>query len=105
MKCTAKITSKGQITIPAEVRRALGVGAGDALVFEKDDEGIRVLPKRKGESPFAKYRGIGNPGMPSGREEILRYLRDATGRDPDEEEWEQAYERKVAEEARAKKSA
>ena len=105
MKCAAKITSKGQITIPVEVRRALGVGEGDSVVFEAEGEVIRVLPKRRGESPFAKYQGIGNPGMPSGREVILRYLREATGRDPDEEVWEQAYERMVAEAARDKKSA
>ncbi len=54
MKCTAKITSKGQITIPAEVRRALGVGEGDMVIFEADGEGVRVLPKRAGTSPFAK---------------------------------------------------
>jgi antitoxin PrlF len=105
MKCTAKITSKGQITIPVEVRRALGVGEGDSLVFETDAEGIRVVPKREGESPFAKYRGIGNPGIPSGREAMLKFLREEHGRDPDEEEWEQAYERMVAGAARDKKSA
>lgn len=29
----ATVTSKGQITIPAEVRRSLGVGAGDRVEF------------------------------------------------------------------------
>jgi antitoxin PrlF len=105
MKCTAKITSKGQITIPVEVRRALGVGEGDSVIFETDSDGVRVVPKREGESPFAKYRGMGNPGLPSGRDAILKYLREAQGRDSDEEEWEQAYERMVAEAARDKKSA
>ncbi|MCH8107833.1 MAG: AbrB/MazE/SpoVT family DNA-binding domain-containing protein, partial [Chloroflexi bacterium] len=28
---TAKITSKGQITLPKEVRRRLGVGPGDQV--------------------------------------------------------------------------
>jgi AbrB family looped-hinge helix DNA binding protein len=91
MKCTAKITSKGQITIPIEVRRALGVGEGDALIFEKDDEGIRVLPKRKGGSPFAKYQGIGNHGIPRDTD-IVQYVREMRGHDADEDEWEQAYE-------------
>ncbi|MGE0194488.1 MAG: AbrB/MazE/SpoVT family DNA-binding domain-containing protein [Methylocystis sp.] len=29
------MTSKGQITLPAEVRGALRVGTGDTLIFEK----------------------------------------------------------------------
>lgn len=33
MEATAKITSKGQITIPKAVREALGVSEGDSLVF------------------------------------------------------------------------
>ncbi|CCJ08753.1 AbrB/MazE/SpoVT family DNA-binding domain-containing protein [Methylocystis sp. SC2] len=31
----ATLTSKGQITLPAEVRRALRVHTGDSLVFEQ----------------------------------------------------------------------
>ncbi len=38
MKPSSKITSKGQITIPAEVRAALGVREGDRVVFEKSGE-------------------------------------------------------------------
>ena len=30
----AKVTSKGQVTIPIEVRRALGIDEGDFLAFE-----------------------------------------------------------------------
>ena len=33
------ITSKGQITVPAEVRRHLGVSARDKLAFVIDDDG------------------------------------------------------------------
>ena len=79
MQKQAKITSKGQITVPHEVRRALGVQSGDRLVFESDEEGIRVRPVRV-KSPFAKYRGIGNPGIPSGRQAIRRWMREGRGR-------------------------
>jgi len=36
---TATITSKGQITIPAEVRNALLVGAGDRVEFVQIEPG------------------------------------------------------------------
>ena len=39
----AKITSKGQVTIPASVRRELGVESGDRLVFVIEDDGRIAL--------------------------------------------------------------
>ena len=38
------ITSKGQVTIPAAVRRALGVGTADTLVFRIVDGKVEVEP-------------------------------------------------------------
>lgn len=74
----AKITSKGQITIPNAVRRALGVRTGDKLAFEERSGEMRVVPIRA-KSPFARYRGIGNPGIGSGRRAIQKWLRDVRG--------------------------
>ena len=79
MEKRARITSKGQITIPREVRRTLGVRAGDSLVFESDRRGVRVRPVRA-EGRFGKYRGIGNPRIPSGRKGILRWVRELRGK-------------------------
>jgi antitoxin PrlF len=43
--CTAPLTSKGQITIPAEVREALGVDTGDRVEFvEIPPGGINLSP-------------------------------------------------------------
>jgi AbrB family looped-hinge helix DNA binding protein len=78
MEKRAKLTSKGQITVPLEFRRLLGVKAGDDLVFESTDTGVSVRPLRK-ESPFAKYQGIGNPGIGSGRKAIVKYVRELRG--------------------------
>jgi antitoxin PrlF len=36
---SAKLTSKGQITIPKEVRKALGLQTGDRLAFRLRDDG------------------------------------------------------------------
>ena len=65
---TARVTSKGQITIPKHVRDRLGLRPGDALEF-LEEAGIWRIRKEVAESPFDKYRG---------------YLRHLSGRDPDE---------------------
>jgi len=46
----ARVTTKGQVTIPAEVRKALDIGEGDDLLFEVVKAGearIRVLKRRR----------------------------------------------------------
>lgn len=46
----ARVTSKGQITIPADVRRELGINQGDDLVFEVTSERsvqLKVLKRRR----------------------------------------------------------
>jgi antitoxin PrlF len=84
MKKQAKVTSKGQITVPREIRRRLGVRAGDKLEFEEDGEGVRVTAVRN-ESVFEKYRGIGTPGIGKGRKAIQKWLRELRGHDKDDE--------------------
>ena len=78
MALTAKITSKGQITVPNQVRRALGVGAGDRLAFEERAGEMCVVPIRA-ESPFTRYRGMGNPQIGSGKRAIVKWLRELRG--------------------------
>ena len=79
MQKQAKITSIGQITVPRDVRRALGVQAGDHLVFESTGDEVRVHAL-KTKSVFSEYRGIGNPGIGSGRKHINLCLRGSRGR-------------------------
>jgi len=64
----ARLTSKGQITIPKAVRERLGLQPGDEIEFVEDNESYRVR-KRILSSPFEKYRGC---------------LKDLAGCDPDE---------------------
>jgi AbrB family looped-hinge helix DNA binding protein len=78
MQKQSKLTSKGQITVPIEIRRILGVREGDRLLFESDGEGVRIRPLRS-KSVFSKYRGIGTPGIGSGRKAINRWLREMRG--------------------------
>ena len=65
---TAKITSKGQITLPKQVRDRLGLGPGDEVEFVEEDSRF-VLTKKVRKSPFVEYRG---------------YLKEERGRDPDQ---------------------
>jgi AbrB family looped-hinge helix DNA binding protein len=42
----SKITAQGQISVPVDVRRKLGVGPGSILEWE--DEGSRIVVRRAG---------------------------------------------------------
>lgn len=53
---TAKVTSKGQITIPKPVRDRLGIRPGDEVEFIEDDGQFRVR-RRPASSAFARHRG------------------------------------------------
>lgn len=78
---TAKVTSKGQITIPVEIRRALGVKTGDKLRFKRQKGGVR-LERAVEENVFEKWRGIGGfPGMGKGRNAVIAYFREMRGHD------------------------
>lgn len=39
----ATMTSKGQITIPAEIRKAMSLSAGERVVFTQLDDGTTVM--------------------------------------------------------------
>jgi antitoxin PrlF len=58
MPWQSTITSKGQVTVPVEIRRKLGLKRGDRVEFlERDGETI-IARATERESPFAKYAGI-----------------------------------------------
>jgi hypothetical protein len=52
-----------RIAVPREVQCAPGVRPDDQPHFEQDDSEFRRKPPSE-ESPFEKYRGIGNPATP-----------------------------------------
>ena len=54
---TAKLTSKGQLTLPKPVRMRLGVATGDEVEFV-EDQGRIVLRKHVVVSPFDRYVGL-----------------------------------------------
>lgn len=52
----ARMTSKGQITVPKEVRERLRVGPGDALDFVYAGDHLEVRPIRRRR--FEDFRGL-----------------------------------------------
>lgn len=54
---SSTISSKGQITVPLEIRRRLGLKEGDRVEFVVEDERTIIRPARAPENPFEKYAG------------------------------------------------
>ena len=53
---TAKVTSKGQITLPKKIRERLGVHPGENVGFEEKG-GLLIIRKVVAKSPFDKWVG------------------------------------------------
>ncbi|MFW6017829.1 MAG: AbrB/MazE/SpoVT family DNA-binding domain-containing protein [Halapricum sp.] len=56
-----RVTTNGQVTIPKEIRDALGIEPGDEVAFEEVESGYKIQKKEPttadGGDPFEKYRG------------------------------------------------
>jgi len=62
----SKVTAQGQISVPAEVRRKLGIGPGSVL--EWDQEGDQVVVRRAGRYSFADlHQALFPNGPPKSR--------------------------------------
>jgi antitoxin PrlF len=69
-----RVTQKGQVTIPLDVRRALGIEAGTDVRFELTADGARLLVDRDGTSDqIDRMRGAGDIEMTT--DEILALTR------------------------------
>jgi AbrB family looped-hinge helix DNA binding protein len=69
-----KVTQKGQVTIPLEVRRALGIQPGSEVRFELDHGGARLVADgERAGAEVAAMRGAGDVAL--GTEEILAFTR------------------------------
>lgn len=73
---SAKVTSKGQITLPAKLRQRLGVEPGDRIEFIESETGkVEIVARRK---TFADLRGIvPYAGPPLTDEDIVRWVEEA----------------------------
>ena len=72
----AKLTSKGQITIPKKVRDRMGVSEGEAVYFVEIDGEFRIK-KAVLQSPFDKW--VGYLDNPTG-ETVDEFIEELRGR-------------------------
>ncbi len=85
-----RVTTKGQVTIPKEIRDTLGIEPGDEIAFEEAESGYKIKKKEPttadGADPFKKYRGSADSDetMP----ERMRRLRGEYPRDVGDKEEE-----------------
>jgi antitoxin PrlF len=77
MKKRATLTSKGQVTIPKEVRRHLGLKKGDHVAFSIEDGRTVLYPIPAAHEPFATFAGaLGSFADEHDVRSWLRQLRD-----------------------------
>ena len=69
-----RVTQKGQVTIPLEVRQALGIRPGSDVEFQLDTDGARlVIDRERAAEEIAHMRGAGDVDLTT--DEILALTR------------------------------
>ncbi|MGK2858977.1 MAG: AbrB/MazE/SpoVT family DNA-binding domain-containing protein [Thermoanaerobaculia bacterium] len=72
----SKLTAQGQISVPAEIRRKLGIGPGSVL--EWDEDGEQVVVRKAGKFSSAEIHAALFSKKPAAR--TLEELKQAIGR-------------------------
>ena len=80
MPPSSTISSKGQVTVPVEVRHRLGLKAGDRVEFHFEDGKTVLRPQPPATNPFTAYLGA-FPAF-SSLEEINAFYRELRDDDP-----------------------
>jgi antitoxin PrlF len=75
MTNSSTISSKGQITVPQEIRKRLGLQPGDRVEFVVEEGRTVLRPARSETNPFEKFLGILGP-FPGGEEGIKAWIDD-----------------------------
>jgi antitoxin PrlF len=73
---TATLTNKGQVTIPADVRKRLGLHPGDRIAFVIEHDAVRLLrEENRVEAAF----GICKPTKSLSLEQMEHVIKDRAG--------------------------
>jgi antitoxin PrlF len=80
----SRVTSKGQVTIPADVRKALEIEQGDDLMFEVGPEKtarLKVVKRQRLSDLYGALKATRPyPGKKAVREQVGRTLGESKGR-------------------------
>ena len=73
----SKVTAQGQISVPAEIRRKLGIGPGSVLEWDEQDE--KVFVRKAGRYSFEDiHRALfSKPPKPRTLDELKQGVRDS----------------------------
>ena len=78
MDTRARITSKGQVTIPIEIRERLGLLPGTEVEFHVDGDAVRLTRAKdaagRGRTIVDRFRGRATSGLST--EEIMALTRE-----------------------------
>lgn len=75
---TAKVTSKGQVTIPNRIREILHVSTGACIAFGISREGVILLPcKVTAESPYTPSEWVKIEKLASAKGKIYKSVKKA----------------------------
>ncbi len=75
---TAKVTSKGQVTIPNRIREILHVSTGACIAFGISKEGVILLPcKVTAESPYTPAEWVKIEKLASAKGKIYKSVKKA----------------------------
>jgi AbrB family looped-hinge helix DNA binding protein len=81
MNNSSTISSKGQVTVPQEIRKRLGLEPGDRVEFVVEEGRTVIRPVREEGNPFTKFIGIAGP-FPGGEEGLKAWIEEMrSGRD------------------------
>lgn len=72
-----RVTSKGQVTIPLELRERYGISPESEVVFEAREDGVMIRPARRASERMQKWlesaRGVATTGRSTA--EIMKMTR------------------------------
>jgi AbrB family looped-hinge helix DNA binding protein len=81
MSFSSTLSSKGQVTIPQEIRIRLGLKEGDRVEFVIEEGRTILRPERREENPFEACIGALGP-FPGGVKGIDAWLTELRGGKP-----------------------